>query len=636
MKAGRAPKPARLAGQVSLLSWRLDETPATEAPSLRGRSIPCAAGGIEGSTTDGGTQPYPELHRIHVRMSTDGMRASGLTAFLLAFTALLAAGAQAQTTLPVGGAGHAGRIDAAGEVDRFEVPWVEHTHAYRGRYRVDVDVSAAGSLAVDDVGVRVFHRDDPDRLYRTEKVVDAPNDLVSFLFYPAVNGTAWLEVFSAGGNSGGYRVSVAKDATEPVDDQSEPAEPHWYQQLQIGHALQNRGAPRSIAVGAAATGEIEAPGDGDWFGVALTADMAYTTTLDVDGAGGKRIQLFGLFDANGGRLVEADKHGSGSGSGDGEYGDHLEFTPTVTGTYYLLVGSPAADTGGYTLAVSAGIPVSDDYAISGEAAGWVAVGGVSEGEIERSHDADGFGAFLQPGIEYRIDLLNGDPFGTGGLADPVIRNIAHPQGWRIRRNGALLADDNSGSGANARLDFTPDLRGTYTIRVGGASGGTGTYTLSLMQRDDYAAGVHTTGVAPVPGRVWAGSSGPETATGSEWTFRGAASTASTSGAAPRATARSTTRSCSASTTAAVRSSRATPTTTGAPARTRGRFSKCTREAPSTWRWGRAASAPAPTRWTSRTWEATSTALPRRRAGTYRWTVPSGASSTGPATATGSG
>ncbi len=65
MKAGRAPKPARLAGQVSLVYWRLDETSATAAPSLRGRSIPCAAGGIEGSSTDHGTLLDPELHGIH-------------------------------------------------------------------------------------------------------------------------------------------------------------------------------------------------------------------------------------------------------------------------------------------------------------------------------------------------------------------------------------------------------------------------------------------------------------------------------------------------------------------------------------------------------------------------------------------
>ena len=398
-----------------------------------------------------------------------------------------------------------GKIQFVGDTDWFAIPWIVHVNAdfgpdssqnYDGRYRFDVDVSAADGLSLTDVGLRVFDAEHPwdhslDRFTHLSRSEDSVNDVVSFHFYAGWTGPAHAEVYSLSGSTGTYELSFHKDSTLPADDQIEAGP--WHAALVRGDAVVERGEPRELRPGDTLSGEIERPLDGDWFTL-VDVSASTTYTLELDLTSGERIEIQGLFDDDGELLAEAGRHGSGGADGDDEWGDYLELTtPAAAATLHVLVGS-GSKTGAYTLSLSEGVAtVTDDYTASGKAPGWVRVGGTATGEIETAGDADGFGASLFSGVPYRIELKGADT-GHGTLPDPQIRNVAHPKGYRVTGS----TDDDGGTGRNSRLEFTPPHTGVYIIRAGGKSG-TGTYTLTLDPLDDHSADILTSGNAPGDG-----------------------------------------------------------------------------------------------------------------------------------------
>ena len=76
-------------------------------------------------------------------------------------------------------------------------------------------------------------------------------------------------------------------------------------------------------------------------------------------------------------------------------------------------------------------------------------------------DFDWFSVDLQAGTKYQIDV-KGDVLGDNGgtLNDPVVR-LLNSSG------GEIVGDDNSGTGNNAQLSYTPTDTGTYYVEVGG-------------------------------------------------------------------------------------------------------------------------------------------------------------------------
>ena len=410
------------------------------------------------------------------------------------------------TGISVGDPAVTGTIGSATDRDWFTA-WMTSVYAYPSdenqnheeRYRADIDVSASGALAADDVELQVFYVDYPgdpsgNHVVLTEKVVDTVTDVVSFYFYTPRNGPGFLEVYSAGGNTGGYSLSLMRDGTVPDDM---PPDPKWWDLLKYGDALSDPGGSATeIAVGTNATGEIETPGDADWFSITMEASTTYTIELDVTAGGPVRIA--GLLDGDGDLLAEASNHGSGRGTGDGEYRDFLEYTAGSAGDYYLLVAG--YNTGGYEVSVTEGTVTVDDYTAGDTAPGWVIVGGSATGSIDRSRDGDGFLTRLVTGYRYRIDA-EGSATGKGTLANPKIPNIGHPWGYRVRARGDLLKDDDGGTGYNSRLEFKPRMTGFYNVRVVSSGNGTGTYTLSVTFLDGNVAGTGTAGRAVINGEV---------------------------------------------------------------------------------------------------------------------------------------
>lgn len=106
-------------------------------------------------------------------------------------------------------------------------------------------------------------------------------------------------------------------------------------------------ASHEIAVGAAIEGMLDAPGDRDWFGIALEGGTSVSIRIDGagSGAGGLADAFLRVHDDRG-RLIAFDDNGGDGGDAT------LSFTPQSGGLYYLVAGSAGdAGAGSYLIAV---------------------------------------------------------------------------------------------------------------------------------------------------------------------------------------------------------------------------------------------------------------------------------------------
>ena len=252
------------------------------------------------------------------------------------------------------------------------------------------------------------------------------------------------------------------------------------------------GATGTVEVDGWATGEINYPGDRDWFAVTLEAGKAYRIGLEGRQTKAGTLSdpyLRGVHDAHGNLIAGTTDDNTGG------YGPNARvlFTPEESGTYYVAAGAAGTGSGTYALSVKK-MPYDDFGAWTGTN-GTVAVGGSATGEIDYRGDRDWFAVTLEAGKEYRIDL-EGRPTWSGTLWNPYLRGVHDADGNLI----AGTTNDDGGNGRNSRLYFTAEESGTYYVAAGTHPISEGTYRLSVTDvTDDYAAGTGTSGTVAVGG-----------------------------------------------------------------------------------------------------------------------------------------
>ena len=200
----------------------------------------------------------------------------------------------------------------------------------------------------------------------------------------------------------------------------------------------------SLSLGVSQQGEIETPGDRDWFAIDLQAGKSYGFEL----TGVTLVDPFlVLRNSSGTTLLNDDDGGDGLNS-------RILFTSENTGTYYLDAGAYADRTDGiYEIKAVEILPPPDDYGSTPAQSGLLSLGVSQQGEIETAGDRDWFAIELQAGESYSFELTGvtlGDPF-------LVLRNS---------RGTTLLSDDDSGDGLNSRILFTSENTGTYYLDAG--------------------------------------------------------------------------------------------------------------------------------------------------------------------------
>ena len=312
----------------------------------------------------------------------------------------------------------------------------------------------------------------------------------------------------------------------------------------------------SLPVGATVRGQIDTPGDEDWFAVELV--KGHTYQIDFDGPAVP--YLHEVLDSAGNVISEETDQGGGSDGSQGpsqprykdidgntgitgvsgiskapggqtagwgqdeaagapvDGGDGLErsspssdppggtdtadtmafgdgwaqITPAETATYYLSTRSDKG-TGRYEVSLR---QVTDDYPADTTTTGEVMVGGSATGEVEQAGDVDWFKVVLEAGKAYLVNLM-GAQTGDGTLRDPYLAGIHNVGGTRI----SGTSNDDGGAGTNSRARFTPASDGTFYVAARGAGDRIGTYTLAVTEQpDDFdASTTGTTGTVAVGG-----------------------------------------------------------------------------------------------------------------------------------------
>ena len=217
-----------------------------------------------------------------------------------------------------------GEIEALGDTDWFAVPLVAGRH-----YRINLEGTSTGQGSLEDPRLNgIFDAggnpvdgagsdDDGGEGYNSRLEFSAPG-----------TATYYIAAGAHAAHTGSYRLSVE----EVTDDYP---------------ATTATGAV--VQVGGSAAGEIEAPGDTDWFAVELSAGREYLIDLEgwrTDGGTLDDPVLPGIYAADGTLIDGATDDDGGEG-----LNSRVSFEAPETGTYYIAAGAYEDYTGSYTLEV---------------------------------------------------------------------------------------------------------------------------------------------------------------------------------------------------------------------------------------------------------------------------------------------
>ena len=368
-----------------------------------------------------------------------------------------------------------GEIEEARDNDWFRVDLVAGQ-----TYQIDVKGSPTGDGTLDDPLLIGVYLTSTNRLLGTGNDDGGEGYNSQITFTALTDGLHYVAVRGYEDEQGTYTVSVTDVTDTAITDD-------------FAATKETDGA---VAVDGSVRGDIETPGDLDWFAVDLTAGTTY------------QIDLKGLSTGDGtlwdtylrGVYTSASTNGIAGTEVEDGLNSRLEFTATETRTHYVAAAGYGGDTGTYTLSVSVkeDVPSVDDHSDTRRTTGAVDVDGSVTGEIETGGDRDWFKVELEAGKTYQIDL-KGSRTGDGTLSDPYLRGVHAANGVRI----VGTTNDDGGRGFNSRFKFTPTANGTHYVAAGSLnSDETGTYTLSVMDlTDDYSATRGTTGEVGVDNLV---------------------------------------------------------------------------------------------------------------------------------------
>ena len=245
----------------------------------------------------------------------------------------------------------------------------------------------------------------------------------------------------------------------------------------------NTGTTGTVTLGSVKRGEIDQPGDRDWFAVTLRAQRTYQIDLQTDlRVPVNRVTntrpdpyLYGLYDTNGDRIANTEDDA------------RVIFTPETAGKYYIEVGEVGTGIGAYRLTV-----VQQDLPADIHTPATIAVGGSTTDSTDGPTDVDWFKVTLVADTYYQIDLKRT----VGGtLRDPSLRGVYDMNGTLI----ANTADDDSGEWSNSVVFFKPSADGIYYIAAGSARGGGYRLSVRAVPADDYTADINTTATVSVGG-----------------------------------------------------------------------------------------------------------------------------------------
>ncbi len=239
---------------------------------------------------------------------------------------------------------------------------------------------------------------------------------------------------------------------------------------------------RVSADGAVVEGRIDTPNDTDWLQITLQANTRYQIRLDGNGSL-KDPVIQGLYSSTGAKLDYSFDDDNGVG-----LDARLDYTPMLSGDYFIAVGSSDSGIGNYQLAVTTNPTDYDDLPADISTEADIKVGGYSLGRLEKSGDIDWFKTSLTAGKTYLIGMESFDPE-SGTLGDAYIAGVYDAN----RKLQVNTQNDDGGKATDALLEFMPSTSGTYyvnaqaRINYNNPSANVGIYTMRVTEaaQDDY-------------------------------------------------------------------------------------------------------------------------------------------------------
>ncbi|MAT69340.1 MAG: hypothetical protein CMJ58_07410 [Planctomycetaceae bacterium] len=207
-------------------------------------------------------------------------------------------------------------------------------------------------------------------------------------------------------------------------------------------------------------GKIESSSDQDWFAFDAMAGVTYNATVFTQTLPGAVLRLFDVDGVT--ELVPS--------SGEpGNFGAQFNFTPSASGTYYVVVeASTPGLVGSYTFSLTGDDDFGDDAANAFALAG----PGTLPGQLNDPTDSDWFEFSAVAGARYDATLTLND-VGTAGFR-------------LVDVDGATQLMVNSASfGSPAVIEWVAPAAGVYYIEVANSAGTTSDYEFDLTVVDDH-------------------------------------------------------------------------------------------------------------------------------------------------------
>ena len=371
--------------------------------------------------------------------------------------------------------------NADGGADRISLGTVSATDPDGGSVTYSIEAgNAAGFFEIDAASGELFYtgwgEDYETGFTRFELTVRASDGDQTADTTVTVNVTDVLELPTTEPQGGASPVSESSNQDLPADTST----------TGVVVPTNDRDSPR-------ATGNIQTPGDVDWFEMTLQADHNYWIWVSGADQGDNSPTVVGVYDATGTQITDR------ASSPTSSYG----FSPATDGIHYVAIArvpstSPnstgqSAQTGPYSVRVLEYPDLPEDSTTSE----YTYVGGGGFEFFETPGDRDWIRiTSLEAGASYIIDVMASDRPGLIGAEAPDVKLFS------VRDStGAVIPnteDDDGGVGQNARLKFTAPSTGTYYLDVGTSDDSTGVYDYRVVE-DDYAADEATSGRVAVGG-----------------------------------------------------------------------------------------------------------------------------------------
>lgn len=354
----------------------------------------------------------------------------------------------------------------------------------------DINIATLGGTIVEEPEIIVsdLYVSEADRTSDFTITLSKASTEKVFVDYETPFGRTGTFVFEPGETTKTSTISWVTNAT---------VNGHQFQTLKLSNAvnadlidsapriyiLDDEATNKALTIGENYTTSSQSGSNVELVEVTLVAGQSYRIDLNPGDGTPDAIKdplILDIVDTEGNSLgLRDDDSGTGRAAA-------MVFTPTVSGTYTVVINLPDSEfTGGsVTLSVNeVTLPTVDDFSNALDPSNPLSIWGTKDAFIETDGDTDTIAISLEAGVAVDITLHGNDQGFFGSLLSPEILSFVDANGdavdpalYDLVEAYALLNYEVK------QITFTPTVTGVYYLTVGSNSG-VGDYSVSIGEKD---------------------------------------------------------------------------------------------------------------------------------------------------------